>query len=262
VRLRRAGLRYALAILAAALLVFAQTAAPQAGEERAAGVHALRLAGIAERIAKLHVQAGRGVLPERSRRALPDAVRDFDATLRAAGARRPGDAESRDNYLLLGLLWREYRPWASRPPTRDSVRKVADRADEVAWIAAKAPRLQGAGPLALEASRACVLSQRVPRLHFMRHWEPRNAELARELEAASAELSAILARLAAAEQNTVDIAAQLQIAQTQHGFLASAGDAMHRPGATPRHAENVAKTGDHILESMERAARLYDEARL
>ena len=177
-------------------------------------------------------------------------------------ARRPGDAESRDNYLLLGLLWREYRAWASRPPTRDSVRKVADRADEVAWIAAKAPRLQGAGPLALEASRAGVLSQRVPRLHFMRHWEPRNAELARELASASAELAAILARLAAAEQNTVDIAAHLQIAQTQHGFLASAGDAMHRPGAAPRHAENVAKTGDHILESMERAARLYDEARL
>lgn len=261
-RLRRAGLRSAPVALAAALLAFAAAAAPQVAEERAASVHVLRLAGMAERIAKLHVQAGRGVLAERSRRALAEAVRDFDATLRAAAARRPGDAQSRDNYLLLGLLWREYRAVASRPPTRDSVRKVADRADEVAWIAAKASRLQAAGPLAQDASRACVLSQRVPRLHFMRHWEPHNAELARELGAASAELAAILARLAAAEQNTVDIAAQLQIAQTQHGFLVSAGDEMHRPGASPRHAENVAKTGDHILESMELTVRLYDEARL
>jgi hypothetical protein len=259
VRLRRAGLRSALAALAAGLFILAS---PHAAEERASNVHALRLAGTAERIAKLHVQAGRGVLAERSRRALAEAMRDFDATLRAAAA-RPGNAESRDNYLLLGLLWREYRAWASRPPTRDSVRKVADRGDEMAWIAAKAPRLQpAAGPLALEASRACVLSQRVPRLHFMRHWEPRNAELARELGAASEELAAILARLAAAGQNTVDITAQLQIAQTQHGFLATAGGEMHRPGAHPRHAQNVAKTGDHILESMERALRLYDEARL
>jgi hypothetical protein len=260
VRLRHAGLSFAVAALAAAFLVLA-SASPQAAEERVSSVHALRLAGLAERVAKLHVQAARGVLAERSRRALPEAMRDFDATLRAAAA-RPGTAEARDNYLLLGLLWREYRAWAARTPTPDSARKVADRGDEVAWIAAKAPRHQGAGPLALEASRACLLSQRVPRLHFMRHGQPRNAELARELAAASAELAAILARLAAAEQNTVDIAAQLQIALTQHGFLASAGDAMHWPGASPRHAENVAKTGDHILESMDRALRLYDEARL
>jgi hypothetical protein len=260
VRLRRAGLSRAIAALAAAFLVFA-AASPRAADERVANVPAVRLAGIAERIAKLHVQAARGVLPERSRRALAEAMRDFEATLRAAAA-RPGTAESRDSYLLLGLLWREYHAWAARTPTRDSMRKVADRGDEVAWVAAKLPRQQGSGPLALDAARACVLSQRVPRLHFMRHWEPRNAQLARELAAASAELAAILARLAAAAENTDDIAAQLQIARTQHEFLASAGEEMHRPGAAARHAENVAKTGDHILESMERALRLYEEARL
>jgi len=261
VRLRRIGLRRALAALAA-LFALAWAAPAHAAGERPSNLHALRLAGIAERIAKLHVQASREGLAERSRRLLAEAIRDFDATLRAAAA-RPANPESRDNYLLLGLLWREYRPWALRPPTRDSIRKVADRGDEVAWIAAKAPRLQAAaGPLALDAARACALSQRVPRLHFMRHWEPRNAELARELADASGELAAILARLAAAGQNSVDMAAHLQIAQTQHGFLASAGDEMHRPGAHPRHAQNVAKTGDHILEAMERALRLYEEARL
>lgn len=260
-RLRRAGLRPAFAALAA-LFLLAWTASPHAAGERGSDVPALRLAGIAERIAKLHAQAGGGVLAERSRRSLGEAMRDFDATLRAAAA-QPGNAESRDNYLLLGLLWREYRAWASRPPTRESVRKVADRGEEVGWVAAKAPRLQpAAGPRALDAARACVLSQRVPRLHFMRQWEPRNAELARELGAASAELAAVLGRLAADGQNSVDIAAHLQIAQTQHGFLVSAGNEMHRAGAHPRHAENVAKTGDHILESMERALKLYDEARL
>jgi hypothetical protein len=250
--------RVRLAAFLAAMLLLAWL--PAVAEERAGTIHGLRLPALAERIAKLHVQMGHGLLVERSRRALAEALRDFDATLRAAQA-RPGDAPARDNYLLLGLLWQEYRAWAARAATRDSARKVSDRADEVAWIAAKGPRAQ-ASPLALEASRACALAQRVPRLHLMRRWEPRNAELARELEAASEELARILAALASAEQNTPDIAAQIQVAQTQHGFLAHAAGEMHRPGASPRHAENIAKTGDHILESMDRAMRLYDAARL
>lgn len=247
-----------LAAFVAAMLLLAWL--PAAAEERAGTVHALRLPALAERIAKLHVQVAHGLLIERSRRSLAEALRDFDATLRAIAV-RPGDAQARDNYLLLGLLWHEYRAWAARPATRDSARKVSDRADEVAWIAAKGPRAQ-AGPLALEASRACALAQRVPRLHLMRRWEPRNADLARELDVASGDLARILAALAAAEQNTPDIAAQIQVARTQHGFLESAAGEMHRPGASPRHAENIAKTGDHILESMGRAMRLYDEARL
>jgi hypothetical protein len=251
------------AALATAALLLGSTPA-RAAEEGAGTVHAMRLAAIAERIAKVHVQAASGVLVERARRALGEALRDFDATLRAAAA-PPASAEVRDNYLLLGLLWREYRGWAVRPATRETARKVSDRAEEVAWIAAKATRLQLAGAsggLTFAASQACALSQRVPRLHLMRRWDPRNADLARELAVASEELAGILERLAAAEQNTPEIEAHLQLARTQHEFLVSAAGEMHRPGASARHAENIAKTGDHILDSMERALRLYSEARL
>ena len=57
----------------------------------------------------------------------------------------------------------------------------------------------------------------------MRRWDPRNAELAREADAAAAELSGTLDDLLAASQNVPDLAAEVQVARTQHGFLAAAG---------------------------------------
>jgi hypothetical protein len=219
-----------------------------------------QLAPLAERIAKLHAQLAYGVLAQRSRRSLGEAVREFDASLRQVAARAP-EGEARDSYLLLAILWEEYRGWALRPAARDTVRKVADRADEVAHVAAKAARQLRplAGSLAALAARACVLSQRVPRLHFMLRAEPRNAELAREAAAAGEELRELLATLAATPQNSLEIAAEIQVAATQHGFLASAARDMARGGAgASRPAEDLAKTGDHILESMQRVMRRYE----
>ena len=64
----------------------------------------MRLEMLAERIAKLHAQVGQGVLVERSRKALPEALREFEVALREVKA-RPAGPEVRDNYVLLGLLW-------------------------------------------------------------------------------------------------------------------------------------------------------------
>jgi hypothetical protein len=253
VSVARALLRAAFAALlcCAGLVLAAPAAAP---------AEPAQLAALAERIAKLHAQAAYGVLAQRSRRALAEALREFDATLRYAASRAP-DGEARESYLLLAILWDEYRGWASRPPARDTVRKVADRADEVAHVAAKAARQLRlpAGPLAGLAARACVLSQRMPRLHLMLRAEPRNAELAREAAAAAEELRMALATLSATPQNSVEIAAEIQVADTQHGFLVAAAREMARAGAgATRPAEDLAKTGDHILESMQRVMRRYE----
>jgi len=137
---------------------------------------AMRLEALTERIAKLHAQVGQGVLAERSKRALPEAVREFDGALREVKA-RPAGPEVQDNYLLLGLLWTEYRAWALKPATRDNAKKLAERAEEVAWVAGKGARLvhgtgrKGTGLLALEAAHAATLSQRLARLYLMRRWE-------------------------------------------------------------------------------------------
>ena len=244
----------AAALLCAALAAWAAPADPAATE-------GLRLAALAERVAKLHAQLAHGVLPARSRRALGEALRDFEAGLRGAG--NGATAEARDNHTLLAILWDEYRGWAARPATRENVRKLADRADEVAWVAARPARdARGDASAALLAARACVLSQRVPRLHMQRRLEVRNEELERELGAASAELASLLRKLATWPGNTPEVAAEVQLAETQHGFLARAAREMQRTGAAMPHLENIAKTGDHILESMGRAARLYEAAAL
>lgn len=231
---------------------------PVQAQERRAG-DGMRLAALAERTAKLHAQAAHGVMAERSRRGLAEAVREFDLLLRASG--RAAAPETRESFLLLGLLWDEYRPLALRPPARDSVRRLADRTDEIAWVASKAAAAAqpALGPIAAKAARVCVLSQRLPRLLLMRRWEPRNDELAREAAASAAELSGTLDDLLSASQNVPDLAAEVQVARTQHGFLAAAAAEMQRPGAGARALENIAKTGDNILEAMQRVTRRYEE---
>ena len=105
----------------------------------------------------------------------------------------------------------------------------------------------------------CVLSQRVPRLILMRRWDPRNAEVAREAGTAAEELAGTLEDLLSAAQNFPDLVSQVQVARTQHGFLTSAAAEIQRTGAGVKALENVAKTGDHILEAMQRVTRQYEE---
>src|SRR5258708_2939398 len=109
-------------------------------EGRGRATSALRVGMLAERIAKLHAQVGQGILAERSKRALVATIRDFDATLKAVTASAP-PGEIRDNYLLLSLLWNDYREFALRAPTRENARKLRERNEEVAWIAAKGARM-------------------------------------------------------------------------------------------------------------------------
>ena len=224
---------------------------------------ALRLETLAERIAKLHAQLGQGVLQDRSRRALPEAVREFDAGLRAS-AGRASAAEVRDNYVLLGLLWQDYRAWALRPPTRDNARKLSDRAEEVTWVAAKGARMlnergrTGTGLLALQAAHAATLAQRVARLHLLRRWGLRDAGLARELSLASADLRGTLERLRAAPHNTPEIDTELQVAEGQLAFLVQAARELEGGRGSLKQMEFIAKAGDHILESMQRVMRLYE----
>lgn len=223
----------------------------------------LRLEMLAERIAKLHAQVGQGVLADRGRRALTEAMREFDAGLGQAKARAAG-AELRDTYVLLGLLWPEYRALAMRPATRDNAKKIAERAEELAWVAAKGARLlheagrKGTGRLALEAEHAATLSQRLARLLLLQRWGVRQETAGREIPAVAAQLQRILAALRSAPHNTPGIVTELQAAEGQLGFLLQAGRELEGKRANARALEFVAKSADHLLDSMERVARLYE----
>lgn len=213
---------------------------------------ALRLAMLAERMAKLHAQAAHGILAERSRRHLAEATREFDSLLPRVQA-RAGSAEARENFLLLRLLWAEYQPWVARAPSKDTARKLVERTEEVAWIATKGARLLGAdaGP-AVTAARAAILSQRVPRIHLLRRGA---RDEARELGEAEAELRASVAALRDGPGNTGEALAEIQLAENQLQFLEQA---IREPHASARRLEFIAKSGDHLMESMLRLARGYE----
>jgi hypothetical protein len=236
-------------------------APPRADVPRA--ITAVHLATLAERIAKLHAQIGQGILVERSRRALDESSREFEADLRSLSTRAP-TAELRDNFVLLGLLWPEYRAWALRPATRDSARRLGERAEEVVWVAMKGARMLQATTrsatevLAIKAAEAATLSQRIPRLYLWRRWGIRDEGLQSELGLAEAQLHGTLDSLRSIASDTPEIAAELLVAQNQAAFLAQASKQLEGGRDVARHLEFVAKTGDHILESMERIARAYD----
>jgi hypothetical protein len=218
---------------------------------------------LAERIAKLHAQLGCGVLVERSRRAFPEAAREFEATLRLQLARTSAP-EARENLRLLALLWEDFHAWAVKPPTPDHARQLGERTEEVVWVAMKTARLVQAlrsdtgAASALHAAHAGVSSQRIARLHLWRRWGLRDAGLTPELRSSEARLRTALEFLQAASNPTPQIAAELQIAQNQAAFLAHAARSLEGGHDVARHLEFVAKTGDHILESMERLVRLYE----
>jgi len=224
---------------------------------------AMRLEMLTERIAKLHAQVGQGILVERSRRSLREAITEFDADLRQARAQAKG-AEARDNYLLLDLLWKEYRRWAARPATRDNAKKLAERAEEVAWVAAKGARMilepgrTGTGRLALEAAHAATLAQRLARLHLLRRWGVKPQGSDREIPGVAEELVQTLDRLRTSPLNTPEIQTEIQSAQGQLGFLMDGGRRLRDRRVDARTLEFIAKSSDHVLESLERAARLYE----
>jgi hypothetical protein len=224
---------------------------------------AWHLAVGAERMAKLHAQAGQGIVADRARRALAESVAEFDALQRRAVAAAPA-GEGRDNALLLGLLWREYRPWLARAATRDTARRMAERTEELAWVALKGARMAQASapPAAAEALRAGVLAQRVARLLLLRRWEIRDEAASRELATASRELGAIVERLRANAAPDGEIAAELQVAQNQLAFLDQAARDLAAKPASAQALEIAAKAGDNVLEAMRRASRLYEGAAL
>jgi len=245
------------ALGAAAAFVVALTAcAAQAAQTRRPEAF-LRLGPMIERMARLHAQAGHGVMAQRSRRALADSVRDFDATLRSALAAAPG-TEARDNYVLLAMLWQDYREWILRAPSRETARKLRDRTEETAWIAAKGVRLMndsaraGASAAAVRASQASTASQRIAKAYLWRRWEIRDDGLDRELREARENLPRALEAIASTPGLSPELVAHVESAQTQWRFLSDAATQLDASAANARALEFACKAADHIFEAMDR----------
>jgi len=241
---------------AAAILSLALTCAVHAAESTGARDY-LRLAPAIERIARLHAQAGQDVMGVKSRRALAEAMRDFDSARRVAVAAAPGQ-EARDEYVLLALLWQDYLEWLQRAPSRETGRRLRDSTEEMAWVASKGVRLVseasrgGVPSLALRASQAALASQRIAKVYLWRRWDIRDDALERELREARENLPRALQAIAATPYPDPELAAQVQSALTQWGFLSDAIAQLDKAPADKRALEFACKAADHIYEAMVR----------
>lgn len=247
----------ALLLAATAALAAPARVAPAASPTPAAALH---VATLAERVLKLQAQVGQGVLAARSRRALAEAVRGLEPAARALVA--PGNgAEAREQVALLVLVTQQYAAWASRPATRDNARKLAERAEEVAWQATKVARLLAAPAsasqaAALRAEEAALLAQRLGRLHLWRRWGLASESTATQVDEARARLRADLAALSVAAARLPALAPELQVAENQAVFLL---DAVAREDGGAQAAEHAAKASDHLEEAMARVVAVCEE---
>jgi len=254
------------ALRAFAFALLAVVAFPIPAAEPPRARPAIRLEMLVERVAKLNAQVGQGIVAARSRRALEDSIRDFDRTLASVLSAAPG-AEARDTYELLTLLWVQYREWALKPASRDTARKIRDRTDEIAFVAAKGSRLVQENARAtsnasvVRAETAAVLSQRVAKLHLWARWDMRDEALSRELRDSTENLRRLLATLRESGANTPEINDEIVGAEGQMRFLDDAAKDLAQHKSEARAIDFIAKAGDHILDSMERIAGLYEAAR-
>jgi len=247
-----------------ALTAFALCARAQGAPD--ALTQALKLEVLTERIAKLHAQAGQGLLGWRSRRDLSQALREMDGVLAAMDA-TPRDAELHENYALLAILGAGYREWALRPATRESARKLRSRAEELTWVSSRRSRLLqersrgSARASVVRAMNAAMMAQRIAEARLWMRWEMGDAALAKELAGANENLHRLLATLREGEAQAPGAGEALEAAQTQLGFMDDAQRELdaRRPAARP--TEFVAKAADFIEDSMERAAAAYAAAR-
>ena len=214
---------------------------------------AARLEMLAERIARLHAQSGRDVLAARSRRALAESFAEFERALRevTAAAATP---EARETYRLLRLLWDELRVAASQPSTADGARRLADRVEEVAWVAAKGVRLlhgqvpaNEASERVLAAAAARSAAQRLAKLYLQRGWALPADAGAREAQVAEAQVQLGFARLRSIADADEAHAEALRVAEGQFELM--------RQAIARQNLEHIAKTADHIAETMDRVAR-------
>ncbi|APV49817.1 hypothetical protein BWI17_09070 [Betaproteobacteria bacterium GR16-43] len=218
---------------------------------------------LAERAARLHVQVERGVLPVRAQRLLPEALREFDAGVKALLAAAPS-AEIRENYRLLELLWADYRPHVARTPDPEGPDKLAERGEEVVWIASKGVKLlkdhadDPRSERVRTVGEARLQSQRIARGYFFRQWAARSERREAELRAAGAAYRKAMDALLASAVVGSEAMADLQLAENQYGFLLSAAQGLERQRDPRPGLEAVAKSCDNMLEVLDRVARRYE----
>jgi hypothetical protein len=236
----------------------------------AAGVHAsdaeaVNLAGmqrmLSQRIVKSWCQIGLKVQPAQSKRQLDEAIRRFEANLKALdGAAR--SAEARNALGALRIAWTPLRMRALGAVRQSDAALLDARAEDVLMAADRLTRVlqdQSGAPISRwvnVAGRQRMLSQRLVKFYMLRQWGVDSARLREEMESVQNEFSGALAGMQQRADNSAPLREEIDKLALQWDWL--------RTALATEGAESfrliLAEGSDALLELADRVTLMYQQS--
>jgi nitrate/nitrite-specific signal transduction histidine kinase len=236
----------------------------------AAGVHAsdaeaINLAGqqrmLSQRIVKSWCQIGLNVQPDLSNRQLDEAIRRFEANLKALDGAAVG-AEARGALGNLRAAWTPLRTTALGGIQQSRAVLLDARAEDVLMAAERLTRvLQDQTGASINrwvnlSGRQRMLSQRLVKSYMLRQWGVDNARLRDEMDSVQNEFSGALASMQQRADNSAPLRAEIDKLALQWEWL--------RTALATEGAESfrliLAEAGDAILELADQVTLMYQQS--
>jgi hypothetical protein len=217
---------------------------------------------LSQRMAKAQLQILNATQVDRSRRVLSESIRSFDESLTALEAFAP-DAESKGHLVAQRDVWNRYKAVLEKAPQASSVATIVNLSDEVLATGERATnsfaRIAGraGGSIVDVSGRQRMLSQRIAKLYAQGVAVGDIKPGAKDIEAASAQFVSAMKQLEASPQNNDYIRQMLVVAQSQWAFYERAVRSALTGSQSASLADDVAKSSENILLTMDSVTAAY-----
>lgn len=220
---------------------------------------------LSQRMAKLYAQKLINVRADDATLLIGKSVDLFEQQLDTLSqvAERRNASSIQDTYRQLGELWKRYKPLVSSAPSQAGLQQVASMNEQMLALAQQGTvqfeTLNGSslGKLVNIAGRERMLSQRLSKFYFFEACGLKSDATVQALETARKEFVANLQILGSAPQNTRQIQAWIDLAQTQWMFFDEALNGGAREHEVATLESNVAAASENILQVMDQLAGMY-----